>query len=668
MLYIIHYDIAALLILSIVTSVFIFKKKLPDTKNNLFIAICINTFFSTVFDLFSGVLASFPDKYPNFLHWTVNMFYFMIVNFLPVLFVIYCFALSNKLDIFQKKRNCLLFFFPYLIDLVLILLTPVFHIVYKISQTNEYSRQNGLFFLYVVAIYYVIFGLVLLSKYSLTIDHRKRLSAYSFVILSLLSILIQLFFPKLLMQNFGIALCTMLMFLSLQNSEQLLDGITALFNQKAFDIMSTRLFETKKPFYIIGIVIDDLPFLNNTFGIAYINSIQFCVAEYLQLNSLENRVYHLNQGEFCVLLPDFDINKAESILESIRIRFAQPWIYELVEVKLSSRLCLIACPQDADKSSAVIDIISTVATDNRYKQEKLIYARNMDTFDLLRIGYIERQLKTAIQDGRIDVYYQALYSTKEKRIIGAEALVRLKDENGKFISPEEFIPIAEKNGSILRIGLFIFDHVCHFMSSTRIYEYGVNMIDINLSVAQCMQNSLAGQLIEIMKIYNLSPKFINLEITETAAAHTPEILQINMEKLSDFGFDFSLDDYGSGYANINYILHLPFSMIKIDKDIIWTAFKDKEPRAFAIMTGIIDMMKKLNMRIVAEGIDSKEMVDKLSELGCDFLQGYYFSEPLPQQAFFHLVQENSPVKPIKIEPIDSAEIEELESIDEIEEI
>ena len=190
----------------------------------------------------------------------------------------------------------------------------------------------------------------------------------------------------------------------------------------------------------------------------------------------------------------------------------------------------------------------------------VILASSMDTAIKKDQAYIDRTVKNAISVGLLDVFYQPIYCTKQKRIIGAEALIRMKDERGKYISPEEFIPIAEKNGTILRLGEFVFEKVCRLLSEIKPEELGIQKIDINLSVVQCMQETLSDQILNIASLYRIPSSLLNLEITETAAAYSQDTLKSNMNKLSFAGIELSLDDYGSGYSNIGYMINLPFDM------------------------------------------------------------------------------------------------------------
>ena len=299
------------------------------------------------------------------------------------------------------------------------------------------------------------------------------------------------------------------------------------------------------------------------------------------------------------------------------------------------KLCIIQCPDDAASPEDVIDLIS-ITTDSERYGTAVVYASEINIEHKRRTSYIEYSLRSGLFENRFEVYYQPIYSTKKKKLIGAEALIRLRDEEGQFISPEVFIPIAEKTGTILRIGEFVFESVCKTLSEIDLESCGIEKIDVNLSVAQCMQEILADQLLTIISMYKLPKSIINMEITETAMAHTPEVLLHNIEKLVEAGIEFSLDDYGSGYSNMNYMLTLPFSMIKIDKGIVWSAFSDK--RACLALKSTIKMISELGMAVLAEGVETKEQAEWLSELGCDYLQGFYFAKPMPKKDFIELMK------------------------------
>ena len=529
---------------------------------------------------------------------------------------------------------------PYLFYIALIWLSWILgdHVtlVFKIDPVKGYMRGNNLWFygLCAVKTFYILLSTVIILIHHKHISKAKLQVLYFFIVTIASTALLQMLKAGLLIEAFGMAIVTLVYFFSIQKPEEMVDASTDTLNHTALQRMLRYNLAVGRKFSCITIYIDDTVFIANTFGIPQLNGFLTDVGTFLQQNFAYVNVFSRQQGCFCILVRDTDEEGLRKAIEKISNRFQKTWIRDNVELKLYIRLCVIDCPMDADSTEEIMDIINMISMDERYRQS-LVYASEIDLKYRRRTIYIEHSLRNGLTENRFDVFYQPIWSTEEKKLIGAEALIRLKDEQGLFISPEDFIPIAEKTGAILRIGEYVFESVCLALSQIDIEKYGIKKIDINLSVAQCMQEILAEQILKIQSIYQVPTSIINLEITETAAAHTPEILLKNMQDLANAGFELSLDDYGSGYSNMSYMLNLPFKMIKIDKFIVWAAFTDK--RAEKALAATIKMIKSIGMTVLAEGVETAEQAEWLTASGCDYLQGFYFSRPIPKKEFLDIM-------------------------------
>jgi len=249
---------------------------------------------------------------------------------------------------------------------------------------------------------------------------------------------------------------------------------------------------------------------------------------------------------------------------------------------------------------------------------------------------IDSIINDALKNNLFELHYQPIYSTKQKRFHSAEALIRLHDEKYGYISPDVFIPAAEKSGAIYQIGIFVFEEVCRFIKSDVFQQLNLEYIEINLSVAQCMQDNLANDLLDILHKYDVSPEKINLEITETAMESSYEIMMKNLNALAKAGITFSLDDYGTGFSNIQRIITMPLSIVKLDKSFI---DEIHNPDYQVIVTNTIKMLKDLNLKILSEGVEGESQLGFLNEQECDYIQGYYFSKPLTKNDFISFILE-----------------------------
>jgi EAL domain-containing protein (putative c-di-GMP-specific phosphodiesterase class I) len=225
-----------------------------------------------------------------------------------------------------------------------------------------------------------------------------------------------------------------------------------------------------------------------------------------------------------------------------------------------------------------------------------------------------------------------LLSLSSATIEGAEALVRLRDQMGKIVPPGKFIPIAEKSGHIIELGRQVLDKTCEFVSTHDMRTLGLNWINVNLSPIQCMQQDIDLQFSKIIGMHHIDPSLIHLEITEESMVDYA-LLRHQITSLEQRGFTFVLDDYGSGYSNLTRVKHYPFNTIKLDMEVVWDYFKDRD----SLLPSIVQGFKSVGLSITAEGIESEEMAQALTNIGSDYLQGFYFSKPLPCDEFEQLL-------------------------------
>ena len=186
------------------------------------------------------------------------------------------------------------------------------------------------------------------------------------------------------------------------------------------------------------------------------------------------------------------------------------------------------------------------------------------------------------------------------------------------------------------MGDIIFKKVCQFIRDFELAKTAVEYIEVNISPVQLMQFDFADRIIALMEQFDIKPEQINMEITETANMSIAAVIEKNILKLVEYGISLSLDDYGSGNANIGYINQLPFKIIKIDKGIIWDSFKNS--KAGTTLEYTIGMLNALDLFIVAEGVETKEMMERLAEFGCHYMQGWYYSKAVPGSEFMKLIE------------------------------
>lgn len=247
-----------------------------------------------------------------------------------------------------------------------------------------------------------------------------------------------------------------------------------------------------------------------------------------------------------------------------------------------------------------------------------------------------KEIDNAIEENRVEVFLQPIYSNKDKCFVSAEALTRIRLKDGNMLSPGVFIPLAEKTGQIVSLGYRILEKVLEFISGNDMEDLGLHFIEVNLSVMQCEQGDLFERVMSLVQKYNVEPRYINFEITESATISSKGVISANMQKLFEAGFSFSLDDFGKGESNLMYVVEMPVSQMKFDIDMTKAYFESY--KAKSVIRAIIPMAHGLDLKLVSEGVETAKELEILSSEVIDYIQGYYFSKPLPMPEFIEFIK------------------------------
>ena len=244
---------------------------------------------------------------------------------------------------------------------------------------------------------------------------------------------------------------------------------------------------------------------------------------------------------------------------------------------------------------------------------------------------VENDIDRAIADKEFQVYLQPKYSTKEEQLSGAEALVRWIHPTEGFVAPFRFIPILESTGLIIKLDDYMISEVARLQSEWLSQGKEIVPISVNISRVHFARQDLAEHICSLVDEYAVPHEFIELELTESAFFDDKDVLLNIITKLKSYGFEISMDDFGAGYSSLNSLKELPLDVLKLDAGFFRE--EDKDGRGKVIIGDTIALAKKLDMRIVAEGIETREQVDLLASMDCDLIQGYYFAKPMPVSDF-----------------------------------
>lgn len=632
--YIIHYDVAAFVITLAITLHFFYKKSIDTYQTKLFSLLIGLELVSSAMDLVTMYTIGHPQVLSRPWHYMLNGVYLLTFNATSAVYFAYIMnSVKKKRKI--KRFEKLLLFAPFCVDVLMTATTPATGLIFTITETNAYEHGDLFFILYANAMFYVMASQVYSVIYRAIFTKGQQVVVYTYTISSFAVLIVQMMFPNLMIAQFAVSIAVLLIYLSLENPQDYTERGLGTYNRSAFEKILIANIENEKHFKVFAVELAGMQYISETMGIESANRILKQFAEFITVAAGKRKVFYLSGNRFAIVSE----NRKESwqpLAEQIRERCKQPFYSDSIAITLTAPMCVVDYPEDAMRLADIEALIEICLEDAKVRSDEEIVYANVDLLEKhRRENRIIQIMKQALQENQFAVYYQPIFSVAKKRFTSAEALIRLQNDELGFISPEEFIPLAEKNGLILEIGEFVFREVCRFIVEENLLSRGIEYIEVNLSVVQCMQESLYQDLLSVMDEYHLPYPCINLEITETAAVMSHETLMKNMSKLIERGVNFSLDDYGTGFSNTTFVIKYPFRIVKIDKSLVWSAMEDE--KAMYALKYTMGMMKAMGMELVAEGVENEEHIRLLTELGCDFFQGYYYSKPVSGKLFLEKI-------------------------------
>ncbi|MFT6465536.1 EAL domain-containing protein [Halopseudomonas sp.] len=332
--------------------------------------------------------------------------------------------------------------------------------------------------------------------------------------------------------------------------------------------------------------------------------------------------------EFVLLLPEVsDCDAVNQFAERLLTRISAPFLLEEDRYSLNASIGISLFPDDANDAESLYRNAS--AAMHRAKIE----GRNRVCFFSAAIErstrcrhLLEQKMRIALEDKAFEVFYQPKMATHSETVIGVEALVRWRQTDGSFISPADFIPLAEETGLIIPLGEYVLRQACK--DAQTLIDQGNNLIvSVNISTVQFGEDNFLQMVHDILQATGLEPEFLELEITEGVLAKDVNKTRQVLAALRQKGVRIAIDDFGTGYSSLAYLKSFPIDVLKIDQSFVRDMLSDKSDAA--IIEAIITLAKALDLEMVAEGVETQDQAEALQNYGCDIMQGYLYFRPVP---------------------------------------
>ena len=389
--------------------------------------------------------------------------------------------------------------------------------------------------------------------------------------------------------------------------------------------------------FVIALDISEFKLVNNVCGNARGDEVLKVIWDVILANCNDNeQAARVNADRFVIFWIEsskktvaYRIEKLINEIEGISEQLSVPRLYPVIGIRAVEKL------DDADKRYG--EALRAKALVKYRRDRHYAFYDEIDYDTIVENKKLENGFEKALADKKFEVWYQPKFNSHTGKIVGSEALIRWRADDGSLISPGRFIPLFEKNGNIIRLDEYVFREVCRQQKEWQKEGIQILPVSVNISRFSLYYSNVVEKYERIINYYDLDHKYVQIEITESAIIENTVIAEL-IQKFHDAGFDILLDDFGSGYSSLASLNQMPFDTIKLDKSLVDYVGNENGEK---LLKFIVQLVQSLGMKITAEGVEYKEQLDFLENLNCDDIQGFYFSKPLMLADFSAKLTENN---------------------------
>lgn len=639
MTYSIWLDVCSIFILLSLILAYRIKKTVSMYNNNLLLA----TVLCMILNTLVNITALGFDGTINYLilYLLHSVKYILMYGSLCFMLVYASIAVNQRI---HGKNVMKLFIVPIVFIISLLLANFKNELVFSVNAARHFEYGKYFYIFYFLDLYYVSVTAYLLLKGKKALSRNHKVILPAIALIFIIGTGFDYFFPEASALQFTSTIFITLVFSCTQNPNEYYSDDSLMMNRDAFLAMCGSRFSPNSHTQCIAINIHNVDLLFNTVEKNRILHAEGIFIKSIKQFSKKMLMFKMANGQYIIVMDENNESEARLVYNETCNIMKTLSDFSRLSMPIYSTSCAFSSPEDVSSVRMVDSLLYELKFYENRDTLLTIDPKELNLKSDSEIMRIEELVHNALNDNRLEVYFQPIYNAEAKKFTSAEALIRMKDDNGNFVPPDIFIPIAEKSSLIIDIGTFVLEEVCRLISEEQLSDYGLEYIEVNISMVECLQSNLSSNVMSILKKYHVFPSQINLEITETSASEFTDIVDTNIQTLFSKNISFSLDDFGTGYSSLSRILSLPLKLIKIDKTLVQAPFVSAEKKSMILLENFVKTAISTGSEIVAEGVETQEMARQIIGLGCKYIQGYYFSKPLAKAEFVKAIRENQPAQ------------------------
>lgn len=590
---------------------------------------------TVIFNILCVYFISVADSIPLSLNVITSSIYFLLILSVSSIIAYYLCHLLYE-HIYQQRgirkygRLLLLLYAAYALLIVCNLRTGV---VFSFDDQLHYQRGPLINAGYGVMLLQ-LFGLLVIAM-----RHWRSISASMHKVMRLLPPIIvaltayQIIYPNVLFNGGLIVAADLILLINFQSRTIEQDSLTTSGNRPSLHQELLLRTGGKQCFQVLALSLKQFRTINQRYGSKRGDALLCRISQWLEHLHPRGKSFRMGNVSFALLVPYEGQQSADRLADTIYARFQNPWHLDGVSVTPQAFFAEFIYTGQEENADEILELINFSLSLAKTQKKHLLRFDPSIYQKMAEQSRIMLLLQRAVRDKRFETWYQPIYHSQTGQFSMAEALLRLRDEQGELVSPSLFIPLAEANGYLEEITDIILDHVCHLLQDPATDR--LQSISVNLSAQQLLSDDLIYKLDRLREQYQFDPHRLRLEVTERVISENPQKMQAIMSALSQRGFLFSLDDFGTGHSNLSLVLENAFTCIKLDRSLIQD-YPDSERSAFIVNT-MLDMFHSLDCDLIVEGVEREEQARALTDHGVQWIQGFYYAKPMPADALKHLL-------------------------------
>lgn len=634
-----YFDVCALCILGTVAITSLSRRWVPAYRQRAYVMLFFAIFAATLSERIETYLQMNPVEaiWYHPLEMLCGSMYFIAHLGTGYCYLKYILAVLDIYVDTKRIKDLIGVMLGYYIGIALVVINLFVPVLFSYGEDGLYQRENFIFLYYILAGYYVFYGIALVLKYKTLMRFRTKAVTASYVLLVIAGMVIQYFWPTVLIENFLGTIGVTLVYISLQNPTEMVDGNLNILNRKAFleglDLKMGRNSVNSTIF----VTIDNIKALSDEIGYAQAQAVLKKIARYLKYaGKLEYRiqcyVYRYSEYVFAITVHTVDKNKVLALLNSISKRLQQSWAFSNMAIKVESHCFLMEYPEHYRTSSELISRLDLIVERAASDMDQIIDVNKPEYSELRRITDYDMLARHNLDTKSFVIRYQPILSKVYRINYSADVLCFLKDEYGNEIDMRGSIPDINATQALMDTDEMVYRRACRALAFWNAGDKnGKYRAVVGMSQGEISKNDFVRRIKKIAREEKAENSWITLKLTETTITTMNAVAERNLKLLGEQKCSIIVDDFGSGYGDMDRIMALPVTQVNIAHDILVKAGESEKMKIVA--KGIVNLFHDISIFVGAKDIANEDDKHMAEELGCDFLIGDFMGSPMKDSSF-----------------------------------